>query len=51
MDLLVQNKTLRLDIIYTGKINMGKINSKKSERKLTDKALEETRNLLLQAIV
>ncbi len=29
----------------------GKINSKKSERKLTDKALEETRNLLLQAIV
>lgn len=29
----------------------GKINSKKSERKLTDKALEETRNSLLQAIV
>lgn len=29
----------------------GKINSKKSERKLTDKALEEIRNLLLQAIV
>lgn len=29
----------------------GKINSKKSERKLTDKALEETINLLLQAIV
>lgn len=29
----------------------GKINSKKSERKLTDKALEETRNLLLQVIV
>lgn len=29
----------------------GKINSKKSERKLTDKSLEETRNLLLQAIV
>lgn len=29
----------------------GKINSKKSERILTDKALEETRNLLLQAIV
>lgn len=29
----------------------GKINSKKTERKLTDKALEETRNLLLQAIV
>lgn len=29
----------------------GKINSKKSERKLTDKALEETRNLLLQTIV
>lgn len=29
----------------------GKINSKKSERKLTDKALEEARNLLLQAIV
>ena len=29
----------------------GKINLKKSERKLTDKALEETRNLLLQAIV
>lgn len=29
----------------------GEINSKKSERKLTDKALEETRNLLLQAIV
>lgn len=29
----------------------GKINSKKSERKLTDKALEETRNTLLQAIV
>lgn len=29
----------------------GKINSKKSGRKLTDKALEETRNLLLQAIV
>lgn len=29
----------------------GKINSKKSERKLTDKALEETRKLLLQAIV
>lgn len=29
----------------------GKINSKKSERRLTDKALEETRNLLLQAIV
>lgn len=29
----------------------GKINSKNSERKLTDKALEETRNLLLQAIV
>lgn len=29
----------------------GKINSKKSERKLTDKALEGTRNLLLQAIV
>lgn len=29
----------------------GKINSKKSERKLTDKALEETRNMLLQAIV
>ena len=29
----------------------GKIKSKKSERKLTDKALEETRNLLLQAIV
>lgn len=29
----------------------GKINSEKSERKLTDKALEETRNLLLQAIV
>lgn len=29
----------------------GKINSKKSERKLTDKALEEKRNLLLQAIV
>lgn len=28
----------------------GKINSKKSERKLTDKALEETRNSLLQAI-
>lgn len=28
----------------------GKINSKKSERILTDKALEETRNLLLQAI-
>lgn len=28
-----------------------KINSKKSERKLTDKALEETRNSLLQAIV
>lgn len=32
-------------------ILQGKINSKKSERKLTDKALEETRNLLLQAIV
>lgn len=30
---------------------LGKINSKKSERKLTDKALEETRNSLLQAIV
>lgn len=29
----------------------GKINSKKSERRLTDKALEETRNSLLQAIV
>lgn len=29
----------------------GKINSKNSERKLTDKALEETRNLLLQVIV
>ncbi len=29
----------------------GKINSKKSARKLTDKALEETRNSLLQAIV
>lgn len=29
----------------------GKINSKKSERKLTDKALEETRNSLIQAIV
>lgn len=29
----------------------GKINLKKSERKLTDKALEETRNSLLQAIV
>lgn len=29
----------------------GKINSKKSGRKLTDKALEETRNSLLQAIV
>ena len=29
----------------------GKINSKKSERKLTDKALEEIRNSLLQAIV
>lgn len=29
----------------------GKTNSKKSERRLTDKALEETRNLLLQAIV
>lgn len=29
----------------------GEINSKKSERKLTDKALEETRNSLLQAIV
>lgn len=29
----------------------GKINSKKSERILTDKALEETRNSLLQAIV
>lgn len=29
----------------------GKINSKKSERKLTDKVLEETRNSLLQAIV
>lgn len=29
----------------------GKINSKKSERKLTDKALEETINSLLQAIV
>lgn len=29
----------------------GKINPKKSERKLTDKALEETRNSLLQAIV
>lgn len=29
----------------------GKINSKKSDRKLTDKALEETRNSLLQAIV
>lgn len=29
----------------------GKINSKKSECKLTDKALEETRNSLLQAIV
>ena len=29
----------------------GKINSKKSERKLIDKALEETRNSLLQAIV
>lgn len=29
----------------------GKINSKKSERKLTDKALEETRNSLLQAII
>ena len=29
----------------------GKINSKKSERKLTDKALEETRYSLLQAIV
>ena len=29
----------------------GKINSKKSERKLTDKALEETSNSLLQAIV
>lgn len=29
----------------------GKINSKKSERKLTDKALEETRSSLLQAIV
>lgn len=29
----------------------GKINSKKSERKLTDKALEEIRKLLLQAIV
>lgn len=28
----------------------GKINSKNSERKLTDKALEETRNSLLQAI-
>lgn len=32
-------------------ILQGKINSKKSERRLTDKALEETRNLLLQAIV
>ena len=29
----------------------GKINSEKSERKLTDKALEETRNSLLEAIV
>lgn len=29
----------------------GKINSDKSERKLTDKVLEETRNSLLQAIV
>lgn len=29
----------------------GKINSKKNERRLTDKALEETRNSLLQAIV
>lgn len=32
-------------------VSQGKINSKKSERKLTDKALEETRNSLLQAIV
>lgn len=33
------------------RVLQGKINSKKSERKLTDKALEETRNSLLQAIV
>lgn len=49
--LLLANDYFVFDDAPVKIVLQGKINSKKSERKLTDKALEETRNSLLQAIV